>query len=80
MPEAQSARGSKRDYFASIRFSLIFSKGRSLELSSKHRHHLENIDIMIIVISNMCAESASTATVGVVSETREIISRIFVLL
>ena len=34
----------------------------------------------IIVISNMCPGSASTETVGVVSDTREIISRPFVFL
>ena len=55
-------------------------RGRLLELSSKNRHHLENIGTRIIVISNRCPESASTETVGVVSDTREIIYRPFICL
>ena len=51
-----------------------------LELSLKNRHHLENIDTRIIVISNMCLKSASTETVRVVSDTRELIVRPFVFL
>ena len=41
---------------------------------------LEHIDTRIISVSNMCRRSASTETVGVASDTREIISRPFVFL
>ena len=64
-----------RDYDASdlVRDSSV--RGRLLELSSKNRHHLENTDARMIVMSNLCPESPSTEIVGVLKGTHEIMMR-----